>query len=308
MLLLASLVFFAQAEIVADPFPLPQGCARLSLEMGERLGDVIGATGPSRAREACYEQLGKGFTNREVAEAMHAWEAQLAGFTRAPGDPVVAADAWVEFLAHAPSPVRSPTFEPRVDDAAIARNVAISYWGSCDGRGRQGACDQMAAASFRFREGTWAQMRYFDLYADNDTAGAVGLGFDNDASDGFGYTAGIWVGTWAKGCAQEGGCERGAPFALPYFDVHAGSPMLFVEASLFDGPYISSGHSRLEIGHDFADRLRVMAGATAGVFGYGAAARADARLYLVHGHVALDGYASGGARGFALGGGAAVRY
>ena len=94
---------------------------------------------------------------------------------------------------------------------------------------------------------------------------------------------------------------------LPYLAVRVGPPLLFLDGGVADGPYITSGHARLELGHAFEDGSKIEAGVTAGIFGFGAAGRADARIFVFR-HVSLDFYASSGTQGFAWGGGAGIRY
>lgn len=326
-MVLLAFVLFAQTQAgTPERAPRPGGCAALSMELADRL--ALTGTGQARAREACYEALGRGYSTSDVAHAMHAFAAEREGTpppapetatadaasatvasvseTAPPGDAI----AWTSMLPvlHR-GPLLADADEPMLSFHGLPRveNVGVFYWGSCDGHGAHGACDQMGLATFRLRSSYWVQMRYFDFYSGNgDTAGAIGLGVDA-RGDFVAWKAGVWIGTWAHDCDLTS-CGRGSPFVLPYGDVRVGSPTIFVDAGVLDGPYVASGHARLELGHEFLGGSRVEAGATVGVLGHGAAARADTRLMLFR-HLALDLYASLGVDSTtAFGAGLGIRY
>ena len=300
MIALASLLVLAQAPAAA-----PQraaGCAALAIELDSAINLDDG--GYARAREACYEQLALGLTRADIGRAMRDYVTTVAASPAAdPGGPVPG-DGWIALLPPPPAAVVVEQMRMRPSIAQIP-SLELHYWGSCDGRGPHGTCDQMGRISFRMGPEFWAEIRYFDLYSDADTVGAAGLGLA-DEEELFGISAGIWAGTWARDCRAEV-CKAGGEFVLPYATGRIGPPLIFVEASVADGPYIASGHTRLELGHRFLDGSQLEAGVTAGILGRGAAARADARVMVIR-HIALDLYGSVGASSFALGAGAGFRY
>lgn len=306
MLALASVLIFAQTPALAAP-PVRPGCATLVTTLDATLH--LDEGGYARAKDACYEELASGIPLASIRLAMEDYGVAVASSPGAdPGGPPPG-DGWTALLAAPPANAAAPAsnYESRAGSRIASRvsQLEIAYWGSCDDGGPHGACDQMGSARFRVGPTTWAAMRYFDYYSHATTAGAAGLGIDEEFEN-FSFSAGLWAGTWAEDCVRDA-CRRGAAFVLPYADVRIGPPAIFIDAGVADGPYIASGHARFEIGHAFENGSRLEAGMTAGVFGLGPAARADARI-VVFRHISLDLYGSAGSRTFAFGGGAGVRY